>query len=601
MASKKILIQVDVTTKSAEVQINKVVDSINKLEGATARLKDTTKKSRAQSGLNNAILIESGRFASDLRYGFTAVANNLGRIIELGQEFSRTEGGGLLPSLRRIFTAQGLFLIGFQLIIAYGDKIFEFFNKLIGRTESLSESFEKINSSIGDSAGKFEIYIRTLQDSNKSQEEQLDAIDALNEEFPEYIKRLEEAGLTIEDVKNKTQEAEKQNKLQREEIKRLAMARAAQSKIEEEASKLIQIAIDEELKKREILQKRQEEINKQNETFTKIELLREKQRTEGLSYFENNRLLNLEDRYNDLSSLRENTIKGFDDELAALKDSNDKERKLIEDRINSLLEFTDIQTGETNKNIDNNLKLVSSVRENTQGEFDGLLEYLQGKGAKTQEILQKIIEGQSIEQIKASMEIAKSGERALKGAGDAGVQALADLAKADDKYTKNRSGNSKILKKLNDQEKKDRNRQLQEIAGNLNKAAALFGENTGANKAVKIASAIIDTYAGANLAMSSAPPPLNFINAAAVVAAGIANVQKIKSVKVPNEKGSASTPTPLNVEAPDFNVVGVGGVSQLATTLAGVTGQPIKAFVVSKEISTAQELERNITSTASIG
>ena len=57
----------------------------------------------------------------------------------------------------------------------------------------------------------------------------------------------------------------------------------------------------------------------------------------------------------------------------------------------------------------------------------------------------------------------------------------------------------------------------------------------------------------------------------------------------------------MNVEAPDFNVVGVGGVSQLATTLAGVTGQPIKAFVVSKEISTAQELERNITSTASIG
>ena len=309
MASKKILIQVDVTTKSAEVQINKVVDSINKLEGATARLKDTTKKSRAQSGLNNAILIESGRFASDLRFGFTAVANNLGRIIELGQEFSRTEGGGLLPALRRIFTAQGLFLIGFQLIIAYGDKIFEFFNKLIGKTESLSESFEKINSSIGDSAGKFEIYIRTLQDSNKSQEEQLDAIDALNEEFPEYIKRLEEAGLTIEDVKNKTQEAEKQNKLQREEIKRLAMARAAQSKIEEEASKLIQIAIDEELKKREILQKRQEEINKQNETFAKIELLREKQRTEGLSYFENNRLSNLEDRYNDLSSLRENAIK----------------------------------------------------------------------------------------------------------------------------------------------------------------------------------------------------------------------------------------------------------------------------------------------------
>ena len=91
------------------------------------------------------------------------------------------------------------------------------------------------------------------------------------------------------------------------------------------------------------------------------------------------------------------------------------------------------------------------------------------------------------------------------------------------------------------------------------------------------------------------------INAAAVIAAGIANVKKIKSVKVPKESGSASTPSTTTIEAPDFNVVGAGGVSQLATTLAGVTGQPLKAFVVSKEITSAQELERNITDTASVG
>ena len=54
------------------------------------------------------------------------------------------------------------------------------------------------------------------------------------------------------------------------------------------------------------------------------------------------------------------------------------------------------------------------------------------------------------------------------------------------------------------------------------------------------------------------------------------------------------------VEAPDFNVVGTGGASQLAAGLASVTGRPIKAFVVSKEISSAQELDRNITNNAQI-
>jgi hypothetical protein len=73
------------------------------------------------------------------------------------------------------------------------------------------------------------------------------------------------------------------------------------------------------------------------------------------------------------------------------------------------------------------------------------------------------------------------------------------------------------------------------------------------------------------------------------------------------KRASASRPTAgttapsITTEAPDFNVVGAGGVSQLAAGLAGITGKPIQAFVVSKEISSAQELDRNITGNASLG
>ena len=43
------------------------------------------------------------------------------------------------------------------------------------------------------------------------------------------------------------------------------------------------------------------------------------------------------------------------------------------------------------------------------------------------------------------------------------------------------------------------------------------------------ATAVIDTYAAANKALAASPPPFNFIAAAAVVAAGLANVAQIEA------------------------------------------------------------------------
>ncbi len=49
------------------------------------------------------------------------------------------------------------------------------------------------------------------------------------------------------------------------------------------------------------------------------------------------------------------------------------------------------------------------------------------------------------------------------------------------------------------------------------------------NKAFQIANAIMQTYQGATLAMSSYPPPLNFVMAAATVASGLGQVAQIKA------------------------------------------------------------------------
>lgn len=51
---------------------------------------------------------------------------------------------------------------------------------------------------------------------------------------------------------------------------------------------------------------------------------------------------------------------------------------------------------------------------------------------------------------------------------------------------------------------------------------------------------------------------------------------------------------------PDFRVVGASGVNQLAEVINGQTNQPVKAYVVSDDVTSAQSLNRNIVEAASI-
>lgn len=95
----------------------------------------------------------------------------------------------------------------------------------------------------------------------------------------------------------------------------------------------------------------------------------------------------------------------------------------------------------------------------------------------------------------------------------------------------------------------------------------------------------------------------NIAQAGAVLAAGFAQVREILKTKIPGKGGSGAggSTGPTTLEAPDFNIVGASAQSQLAQTIAGAEAQPVRAFVVGKDITTQQELDRNVTRTASFG
>lgn len=136
--------------------------------------------------------------------------------------------------------------------------------------------------------------------------------------------------------------------------------------------------------------------------------------------------------------------------------------------------------------------------------------------------------------------------------------------------------------------------------------ATIFGEESKAGKLAAIAQTTIETYKGATAAYASLAgipivgPALGAVAAGAAVAAGIANVKKIQSTG-PSVSGGSTSVGSTTPQPPSFNVVGASPENQLAQAIGDRDQKPVKAFVVSNEVTTAQSLDRNIIDGASIG
>jgi len=143
------------------------------------------------------------------------------------------------------------------------------------------------------------------------------------------------------------------------------------------------------------------------------------------------------------------------------------------------------------------------------------------------------------------------------------------------------------------------------ISSALSGIAELVGKDSKYGKAIAIVQAIRDTFAGATKALAQGGI-FGAIGAAGIVASGIANVRSITATPDPEPPaglgggGSASVPIPSIPAPPSFNIVGQTGTNQLADAIAGQAQSPVKAFVVSSDVTTAQSLDRNIIKGASL-
>lgn len=182
------------------------------------------------------------------------------------------------------------------------------------------------------------------------------------------------------------------------------------------------------------------------------------------------------------------------------------------------------------------------------------------------------------------------------------LKELNDGFRAED--VANKKENDDAKKNIDDATKKAQLDNAEQIGGAIGTLAGIAGESTAAGKALGVASATIDTYVGANKAIAQGGIA-GIASAVAIIATGLTNVKTILSTKIPSSSvggvstgggGGGSAP-----QAPSFNIVGASDTNQLADAIGGQTQQPVQAFVVANDVTTAQSLQNNIVEGATIG
>lgn len=702
-------------------------------EMSTKKAGAGTKQFRTQVGLNNAILQEAGRAASDLRFGFNGVANNVGQLASLFGSLINTSDSVVtsLKNLGKSLLGTGGILIAVQLLIAYGDRIYNFFTGISESAAKAEKSLKKITETVQGQRRELLGYIEVLKTAGLEEDVRYNALKELEKVVPELTKNNNDQKISLEQLTLEVEEYIKQQRLraeldaiisdnqevfaERERILRVQrqldiakdkgdyeelrkiylentdffdqfdssgggiigqffnkqadFAESFKTLSEgtlEEYSAVVEriIEIESQLTARPDDEKsgRGRGRNKANEKIFKegllqLEKLEQSYREKAIDQdllteeekIENQRKADLKglqitvDNFQARELIR---LNAYVKEINGRKLTDAKKQELI-DKAN-LAFISSIEKSEEDAakvrvqiNANTNTKLDKLERkrtENINSQYDqqiedarsladekerlALLEFtdpnsltfareqldltIKQTDAEKERIAALIVAAdQNILSMAIKLESEDLGEEERSALEVGFADALTNRAKLDSEYTKVSIKNSTDRRKIAQAEENARVQGFTVVGNAMTAFAKLAGEDTKAGKALAVSGALISTYLSAQKAFESQFKPLSTVDspvrgtiaAAAAVASGLANVKAILAV---DPSGTTSSGSSTSVQAPNFNVVGTSSVDQLAQTVAGQTNEPIKAYVVGKDITNQQEFDRNIVNTAGI-
>ena len=163
-----------------QVQTQLAVKANRELALATMKTTKATKEGKTQTGLNNAILTEAGRAASDAQYGMQGMSNNLGQLATLMSQHAQTQGGFVasMQELKGSLMGVGGILIAIQLFISFLPMLEKWYKKVTNAADDFVESLTSQQALLKTVANK-------LLDENTTLEERKSILESLKKDNKE--------------------------------------------------------------------------------------------------------------------------------------------------------------------------------------------------------------------------------------------------------------------------------------------------------------------------------------------------------------------------------------------------------------------------------
>jgi len=304
----------------------------------------------------------------------------------------------------------------------------------------------------------------------------------------------------------------------------------------------------------------------------------------------------------DLAKLEVQASNGSLDSRLQLIDAEKNYQDVLDTTAGFVSEQKTNKTALTQEEIDLEQSVIDAKNERLINEKAFQAEQEKNELLKLEKLQENIdFENQKIlEDLERKRELYKEGTQARVDAEQAYLDAKQELdqkeIQLDNEKTKIKNKNAKSSAEF---EQNLANSTFQ-LLGSLAKEGSVLA------KGVAIAQATVSTFQGINKALAETTDftptqSLRFANAAIVGASGFANVASILSTPESSQSapsGSVSQATP-QVQAPSFNLVQGTGTDQIAESIQS-QDRPIKAYVVSSDVSSQQELDRNAVETATL-
>lgn len=608
------VLKIEVDTGTGALKVNGVTKSIKEATAAAKEFATSSKKmSKAtenlgsSAGIAGATVNEFGRLISDAPFGITAVTNN---ISQLGSMFTILvqKTGSVNKAFKSLFQTLKaspalVALLAFQALVA----AIEF---MAQSSRKASKANDDLARSIGGAATNLRIAKEALDDENVSSEEKREIINAINSEYTDLNLKLDENNqLTEESAIAIDKEVEA--------ITRRAKARAIEKLIQEEQEK---IAIA------------QSKAGSESLSFTEKALSTIGTALKGQVFsFKTNMEVAGNAIKNETIDASEESIKKLEELLKGeglvdllftgkkdtkLKTKLKKVKKLVIDFIGTTVDQAR-ERAATADNIFSRLfgqereDMIKQSLDKSKNELDTFFDDYVKKQEISANLLQ-IIEDKRQERLQNNIDVAQAMGAIVSGVAD-NIDA-AYQKEIDIEQNRTTALNNELRQRLaNEQLSANERKNIQDQIAKNDEALRVKQEEIEkkrfkANKVAAIAEATISTFVAATgvLKDTKGGSVARIAGMIAVIGAGLAQVAMIAKQQFVSSQssigaGSGAGVAGAGVQAPDFNIVGQSASNQIAAAVQGQFQQPIKAYVVSKDVSTAQEMDRNIIGSASLG